>query len=327
MRNSGNIVLGGVLLAVGTLWLLKSLDLYTFYWSDIFGLWYWFLIAAGVLLLVSGFTRSRLASSLSGIFITLAIVGGVTKGAHREFRGLAPFEWNSRKWKEGKNHEKRENLRKNRSGEPVKGNFGYDMQPGLKSSKLNFSGGAGVFTIQGSTNRLFEAHTSSSLINYVSNIRHNKADNFATVDFRMEDADLNLNDNDGDNTVNIQLNDSVAWDVNLKFGAGEGKFDLSGYVVEKLQMNTGAADVKLKLGNRSALSEVGIKAGVASVEVQVPKNAAVEIIATGALNATEFPGFDKVEKNRYRSPGYNESENRITISYKGGLSSLKIEQY
>ncbi len=327
MRNSGNIVLGGVLLAVGALWLLKSLDLYTFYWSDIFGLWYWFLIAAGVLLLISGFTRNRLASSLSGIFITLAIVGGVTKGAHQEFRALTPFEWNPRKWKEDKNHEKRENRRRNRSGETVKGDFGYDMQPGLTSSKLNFSGGAGVFTIEESTDRLFEAHTSSSLINYVSNIRHNKADNFATVDFRMEDADLNLDDNNGDNTVNIQLNDSVTWDVSLKFGAGEGKFDLSKCVVEKLQMNTGAADVKLKLGNRSPRSEVNINAGVASVEVQVPKNAAVEIVATGALNATEFPGFDKIEKNRYRSPGYNESQSRITISYKGGLSSLKIEQY
>ncbi len=327
MRNTSNVVLGGVMLAFGVLWLLKNLDVYNFYWSDILNLWYWFLIVAGVLLVVSGFTNNRLASSLSGIFITLAIVGGVTKGVHREFRALAPFEWNSRKWKEGKSYEGRKQRRENRSGQPVKGDFGYDMQPGLKSAKLNFSGGAGIFTIEGGTDSLFKANTSSSLINYVSNIRHNTADNFATIDFRMEDADLNLGDNNDDNTVSIQLNDSVAWDVNLKFGAGEGKFDLSAYVVEKLQMNAGAADVKLKLGNKSALSEVDIKAGVASVEVQVPKNAAVEIVTTGALNATELPGFDKVEKNRYRSPGYNESDNRIRISYKGGLSSLKIEQY
>ncbi len=322
MKNSGNVVFGGVILALGILWLLKSLDVYAFYWSDILDLWYWFLIAAGVLLLVSGFTDNRVASSVSGIFITLAIVGGVTKGAHQGFRELAPFEWNSRKWKERKNHENREG----RSGETVKGDFGYDMQPGLKSSKLNFSGGAGVFTIEGSTSRLFQARTSSSLINYVSNIRHNTADNFATVDFKMEDADLNLDD-DNDNTVDVQLNDSVTWDINLKFGAGEGKFDLSSYLVENLQLNAGAADVRLKLGNRAAHSEIKIKAGVASVEVQVPKNAAVEIIAKGALISTEFPGFEKAGKDRYRSAGYSESENRITIDYKGGLSSLKIEQY
>ncbi len=315
------------MLALGVLWLLKSLDLYTFYWSDIFNLWYWFLIAAGVLLLISGFTGNRAASIVSGIFITLAIVGGVTKGAHREFRGLAPFEWNSRKWKEGRNDENRENRRKSRSGEVVKGDFGYDMQPGLKSSKLNFSGGAGVFSIEGGTDRLFNAVTSSTFINYVSNIRHNQADNFATVDFRMEDGDIDLDEGNGDNTVNIQLNDSVGWDIDLKFGAGEGKFDLSSCVIDKLKMNAGAADVTLKLGSKSARSEVDIKTGIASVEVQVPQNAAVEIISTGALNSTEFPGFDRVEKNRYRSPGYDESANRITISYKGGLSSLKIEQY
>ncbi len=321
MRNSGNVVFGGVILALGILWLLKSLDVYTFYWSDILDLWYWFLIAAGVLLLISGFTGNRVASSLSGILITLAIVGGVTQGAHRGFRELAPFEWNARKWKERKNH------RESRAGERVKGDFGYDMQPGLKSSKLNFSGGAGVFTIEGSTERLFQARTASSFVNYISNIRHNTADNFATVDFKMEEADLNLDDDNSDNTVNVQLNDSVKWDIDLKFGAGEGKFDLSNYVVEKLQMNAGAADVRLKLGNRSSHSEIDIKAGVASVEVQVPKNAAVEINATGALISTEFPGFEKAGKDKYRSSGYSESENRITISYKGGLSSLKIEQY
>lgn len=332
MRNSGNIVFGGVLLAIGVIWLLRSLNLFEFYWADLFGLWYWFLIAAGFLLLISGLSNNRLAGSLAGVLITLAIVGGVTKGAHREFRSLAPFEWQSRKWKDGKNSEERRESRRERrsrqkTGEVVKGNFGYDMQPGLTASKLNFAGGAGTFTIDGATQKLFEANTSSSFINYISNIRHNKADHFATVDFRMEDGDINLDEKNGDNRVNIQLNDSVRWEIDLKFGAGEGKFDFSRNIIEKLQMNTGAADVKLKLGSKATSSEVEIKAGVAAVEIQVPKSAAVEIRASGALNSTDFPGFVKTDGNRYRSPDYDESKNRIIINYKGGLSSLKIDTY
>lgn len=329
MKNSGNIVLGGVLLTIGVIWLLKSLNMFEFYWSDVLGYWYWYLIAAGVLLVIAGLTANKVASSIAGIFITLAVVGGVTKGAHWQFQGLTPFEWRNRKWKDRHDSEdSRPESRRKKSGEVVRGDFGYDMQPDLKTSKLNFSGGAGVFRIEGSTPRLFEANTSSTFVNYVSNIRHNKADQFATVDFKMEDGDIDLDKSEkGENQVNIKLNDQVKWDVELRFGAGEGRFDLSQNTVEKLKMNTGAADVEVKLGEKAENAQVDIKAGVASVKIMVPRSVAVEIVADGALNSTEFPGFVKQSGNRYRSPDYSDTKRKIFIKYQGGLSSLEVDQY
>lgn len=327
MRNTSNVVFGAVLLAIGALWLAKSLDMFHFYWSDLFNYWYWFLIAAGVLLVVSGTTRSRAASSVAGILITLAIVGGVTRGAHREFRNLSPFEWKSGKDRITSRDNKRERIRKRNKGELVRGAYGYDMQPDLKEADLNFVGGAGVFTIGGSSTRLFEANTSSTFVNYYSNIRHNTADQTATVDFKMEEGNFDFDTDNGDNTVNIQLNDSVSWNVDLKFGAGEGKFDFSKNIVKKLELKSGAADITLKLGDRAENAEINVKSGMANVEIEVPKTVAVEIFSKGALSSTEFPGFEKKGKGSYRSPDYDEAAKKITIHYKAGLSNLKIERY
>jgi hypothetical protein len=327
MRNSNNVVLGGVLVAIGALWLFRSMGYFDFYWSDLFNYWYVFLIVAGVLLVVSGTTHNRLASSLAGIFITFSIVGGVAKGSHREFRNFSPFEWHSKKDRAAARERKRQGIEKAPKGEVVRGDFGYDMRPDLKEAKLNFSGGAGVFTIGGKTGRLFEAHTSSTFVNYLSNIKHNTVENFATVDFNMEKADFSFDEDNDDNTVNIQLNDTVKWDIELKFGAGEGTFDFSQNMVEKLDIKSGAADIKLKLGDKAAQSDVAIKAGMANIEINVPKSVAVEIDAKAALSATDFPGFEKISKNIYRSPNYDYTGKKIKLKYNGGLSNLKIERY
>lgn len=329
MKNSGNIITGGILLAGGLLWLLKSMDLFVFRWHEIFSYWYWYLIIAGVLLLISGITRNTLAGGLSGIFITLAIIGGVVHGAHRELRGISYFDDADARIKSEKRIEKRKNrkARKAPNEQEIKKNYGYDLPDNLQTSRLNFTGGAGVFNIEGGSERLFEADISSTFVNYISKYQESQTDKSAVIDFNMENGEIDVDRMDSDNTVHIQLNDQIAWDINLKFGAGEGRFDFRNTNVQKLEMSTGAADVMLTLGDKSEHTQVDISAGVASVEIKVPQNASVEIRSSGALNSTEFPGFKRVDKGVYRSPDYDTSGKKITIKYKAGLSSLRVERY
>src|SRR5690606_35973003 len=82
MRNSGNILDGVILITAGLLWLLKSLDVM---------ICNWYLIVAGLLLIVSGVTHNKFVGGFSGIFITLGIIGGFTHGFQREIRKITPF--------------------------------------------------------------------------------------------------------------------------------------------------------------------------------------------------------------------------------------------
>ena len=326
MRNTSNVVFGGVLVALGALWLMKSLDLFNFSWADVFAFWYYYLVVAGILLVVSGFTRDRIASSFAGIFISLAVVGGVTHGIHREIRQLSPFGWDAGSDGSVKIKKKRKKGSVP-DGELVKGDFGYDLQPSLKKAKLKFAAGAGEFVIKGGASRLFEATAASTIMNYISNMKHNTADETATIDFGMEDGSIDLSSDNGENKVNVLLNDSISWDVELKFGAGDGKFDFASNNVENLDIKSGAAAVELKLGDKAQECKVTIQTGMASVEIKVPKNVGVEIETRGALSSNTFPGFKKSDKNKYRSPDYDSFEKKITIQNRGGLSSLEVRRY
>lgn len=323
MRNSGNILVGVILITAGVLWLLKSLGVMIFNWSDILSYWYWYLIVAGLLLIVSGVTHNKFVGGFSGIFITLAIIGGFTHGFQREIRKITPFG-NYKYWEKSNRKKGSKPV-----GEPVNKIQVYELPEGLKSSKLSFGAGAGEFNISGGATRLFEAEVASNFANYVSKYTENIEDKTASISFDLKKADLDSDDDNGDNDnrVNVKLNDSVDWDLNLNFGAGEGNFDFSNTPVKNLELNTGAADVKLKLGDKTPESRLNIRAGVASVTVLVPKTAAVEIRPTGALNSTELPGFKRHDKNVYRSDDYDETRNKITIRYKAGLSSIRIERY
>lgn len=319
MRNSSSVVYGGLLVAVGALWLLKSLDIVNFYLSDLFNYWYWLLIAAGFLLVVSGATYNRAAHMIGQLLLILSLIGGVNKLIREDLGKSTPFEWQSKKDKSQKRDKKQGD------GKVSKEYFSHDMQPGLTSANLRFRSGAGTFTIDSATNRLFQADASSTFANYISNIKHNTADQNITVDFEMDEGDFEpIN---GDNSVNIQLNDSIKWDVDIKFGAGEGKFDFSKNILRKLDIKSGAASMEIKLGDKAEESEIDIKTGVASVEIFVPKSVSVEIDVNGALSSTQLPEFKKADNGKFRSPDYDSTGKKISIKYKGGLSSLKVERY
>jgi len=324
MKRTGNITWGGALLLLGILWLLRNLDVIDIRWADALGYWHVSLILAGVCLLISGLSPNRIISGLAGIFLALAIIGGVSKGIYRE---IHPFFGEDESWFRGKTEgEKPEPLRK-KERRLQEENFGYELDSLVREATFNFSSGAGEFTLEGGTKKLFEAKSESALLEYVSNLRRNTSDRTATIDFNTKDGELNLRGKPGKHKVGIKLNENPVWDVSLKVGAGTGNLDLSRLLTRRIRLSTGAAEIKMKLGARAGLSEVNIEAGVASVKLRVPKEADVEIRTSGILNHKDFKSFEKIEKDLYQSPGFGSAGKKIVIHYEAGLSSFEVDRY
>jgi hypothetical protein len=86
MRTSRGIVWGGLLVILGTFWLLRNMDLIHIQWSAILPYWPVLLIAAGVVLLV---TRSGngISGGLVALLITLAVFGGIVNKTDRILTG------------------------------------------------------------------------------------------------------------------------------------------------------------------------------------------------------------------------------------------------
>jgi hypothetical protein len=102
---------------------------------------------------------------------------------------------------------------------------------------------------------------------------------------------------------------------------------LSPYKVENLNVEGGASSINLKLGDKLPISNVKVNAGAASIEIDVPKSAGVEIKTETVLTSRNFEGFNKISKGHYKTENFATAASRIIIEVDAGVSSLNISRY
>ncbi len=94
MKRSNGIFWGGLLLLLGTFWLLRNLGLLQIDWEEVTRFWPVLLILAGGGLLVAGRERGGVAGGVAGILIALAVLGGITHRTNRAFDRADGRNWN-----------------------------------------------------------------------------------------------------------------------------------------------------------------------------------------------------------------------------------------
>lgn len=338
MKNSRGVFWGGILILIGIIALLRKMDLFYFHWDYVLPYWPLLLIFAGILLLVTR-KEHNAARGLVGIFIVFAVLGGILNKSNRAFdrhRDNWNFKWNDDHDDDFSDNDDHDDEDEDDDSDddhddsdrhPTKNNYDYAMEDFIQKANFNLEGGAGSFSLKGNTDKLFEANTESSVLHFLSNTSINKLTNTATVNFKMEDGNVKLRNGKFGNKAEIELNTKPIWTIDLGLGAGRGNFDLSDYKVENLKISTGVADMEIRLGDKIDRSDVKIEAGVASVDLEIPKSVGCELVVDGSLNLTSFDDFEKVNDKLYRSPGFDQSTKKIMINFEGGLSKVKIKRY
>ncbi|NIJ53404.1 LiaF transmembrane domain-containing protein [Dyadobacter arcticus] len=360
MRNSRGIVWGGLLLIFGVILLLRNMNLLNIHWDEVLPYWPVLLILAGVLLLIPGRERGGASGGAIGLLITLAVLGGVVNRTNRAFDNNMSnwnFDWDDDDHNYGfhsdddddddnddndndngdndddnddgddKDNDYEREHRNGTEGTPINGFYKYDMEDFIQKANFHLEGGAGSFTLNGNTPRLFEANTKSTIVGFLSNTSINKLDKSATINLKMEDGNVRIKNGEISNQAKIQLNEKPVWNIDLGIGAGKGDFDFSNYKVEKLKVSTGVADMDIKMGDKIATSNIDIEAGVASITLEIPRSVGCEMHIDGALNAKNIEDLEKIGNGLYRSSGYEASPKKIIIHFEGGLTSINIKRY
>lgn len=350
MKRSNGVFWGGLLVALGVFWLLRNLGFLHIDWHEISRFWPVLLILAGVGLLASGGERGGVGRGISGILIVAAVLAGITHRTERSLdrhRDNWNFRWNDDddedrpekdEWDFGDRERERDRgydedestQDEDSDSEKIdvqNGHYEYDMENSLREATLNFEGGAGNFKLKGDTDKLFEADTRSSVGEFTANIRNNRNANTAVIDFKMENNHVELKDGKLENEVEINLNESPTWNIDLGVGAGKANFDLSDYKVKSLKVSTGVADLDLRLGDKVPQADVQIESGVASVTLQIPRSVGYEVRFDGALNVKNLDDLEKINDNLYRSADFETAARKVVIRYDAGLSKVKIQRY
>lgn len=339
MEKKGNIIGGIILIIIGFLFLGTNLDWFHLDWSfhQIARFWPLMLIGAGVAAFLNH--KKSIFNATSALLIAFAIPLGLytcVDDGVRNFKGDISDDFNididDFDDNDFDNNDDDNNYRSKSdtmTGDRNKQYFAVEMSSDVKEATLNLKGGAAEFDLEESQNRLFEANTYLFYKNGYT-LEEEKKDGAKVIDFTMKGKSKGFHFGDGekmDNDVVLKLNTAPIWNIDMGIGAGEVDFDLSNYKVKNLDIETGAASIDIKLGDKQENVDVSIKSGVAEVKLAVPESVACEIRMDGGLNSKDFDDFEKISSGLYRSKGYSNATKKINIKVDSGLSSLKVSRY
>ena len=123
----------------------------------------------------------------------------------------------------------------------------------------------------------------------------------------------------------LYLNPKVKWDLKIDAGAMESDMSLEKIPVERLQINMGAGDLDLRMGNLVERSTVEINCGATSIRLVVPEGVGVSVDYKGIVGDQSLSndGFIK-EDGIYYSEAYDQSGEHIDLVIKSAVAEIDV---
>ena len=305
-KRSGSLFWGGLFVALGTLILLTKYNFIDTGWSFVWSLYPVTLVFIGLLIILKNSMVKPLISALFGAFVATLIFGSVNNvifGIHVECSDMSDCQ---------------------------SGNYVADFDRDMKFASLHFSGGAGYFEINKTTDKLIEGISYGSFGEYY--FKTNESENTAYVKLEQNSKHTSFLNfaNDFKNRIEFSLNPEPLWDLDFDFGAAKARYDLSKYRIRDINIDTGVSDIYLKLGDKSPETYLDIKVGASTIEIRIPKESGCRVSGDMVLFSKDFEDFQTMKRNGnkyYVTENYDEAENKIYIIVDGGLTNLDITRY
>jgi len=333
MKNSNNIFLGIILILLGGLALGLVNDWFSFDISmrQIARFWPLLIILAGIGVMLD--SRRSLLNSTSVLLVALAIPFGIYNCTSNTFDKVESniidgkgFDFDVDISDEDADFSYEEGT--DSSSNTNHQTYNVDKATGVKSAELKIGGGAAQFLLEkADDNQLFAADTRLAGVSGFT-LRDETSGSHQKVSFKMKSQkNIRLNDKGLNRKVILKLNTEPVWDIDMEIGAGDLKYDLTPYKVSKINLETGASNIDLKMGDLMNESNVKIESGVANINIEVPEGVGCQIKMDGALNARNFTGFTKIKSGLYRTEGFDSAAKKIYIDTDSGMSNFTVSRY
>lgn len=311
---TGRIFWGLILVYIGSIVLLENFGVIGFSWHVVWKLWPILLIIWGANILVAR-NDNRHAGLLTGIvtliglvFMTVFGIKEIKKEGRWAYEESAPAVPDSDDWGSNENKLYKE--------EYISGN---------KKAVLSIQGGAGDFKLEDTTAVLMEALVKGKNVSNL--LKRVDIDSIVNLTMTSQESKRMLMPGDRFHKTDIKLNPNPMWDIHLKLGAADVDFDLKAFKIENLTLSGGAADIKVKVGERSRMVNIKAETGVSSVEIKVPENSGCRIVNKSGLSSKSFDDFIEIEKGVYESKNYKTAQKFVNIVLKSGISDLTVKTY
>jgi hypothetical protein len=332
MKNRSSVFFGALLVAFGFFLLAFNYDLINFSFREIAKFWPALLLIGGLAVIVhpkKAFFNTVTALCIA-FTIPLAIYSSATDGIDHVTNKIDNdfnFDYDS---DEDEDFDFGKEEKTPKSGENIiEQEYSLPMNAAVERARLDFGGGAAEFHLSETTVNIFEAKTSLTAGTY--SLSDQIKGDLHDIEFNMKSKNQNNrfkidDDFDLQNDVYLKLNTKPIWEIDIKLGAGDLKFDMTKYKIEELTIETGAASVDLKLGANQENMKIDVSSGVASIRLTIPESVGCRIKMNGIFNSKDFEGFTK-EGDYYVTSNYKTSTKKIEVKMSSAMSSLEINRY
>src|SRR5690606_38557780 len=126
-----------------------------------------------------------------------------------------------------------------------------------------------------------------------------------------------------ENNLSVLLGQTLPTSVQIDTGASDVNADFSRVLLNNLDIDAGASNFTIKLGDKSMHTKVNMDVGMSSITYVVPKDSGISVKVDSGLSSQELGDLKEVGNNRYESENYAEAKNKIDIVGDMGMASLE----
>lgn len=193
-----------------------------------------------------------------------------------------------------------------------------------QKAELIFNGGSGNYVFeQKDSAKLFEAWSINDKMGI--ELKTTKKDDQKTIIVNSKSFGKSKNKT---NTTYFTFHKNPIWDLEFNIGAANFTCDLSGYKLSKMNINSGAANLKLTLGEPlNGVTKIEIATAASKIYLKLPKDAACSYTQESILSSKKISGFDIQEGGVYKTSNFDEATNRYEIDLTGAANSFEVTRY
>lgn len=314
---SKNLIIGLLILFVGVVALLAALDVFDFHWSIFFRLWPIILIIFGITLLpINEWLKAGLVLAALGLGCALYHVEAQRYNGNAITRLYNNVKsWNIKGDDEEDEADDNEFAVDQHFSEP------YEE---IDHASIDIDFGAGDLRLVGPCAELAKVDAKSNFVKY--SFRTEKNDESTTIFVTGKGHTKNVGKRN-ENDIDIALCALPVWSFSLDMGASDAKLDFSPYKVSSIDIDGGACNLDLILGDSGCDTYVEINTGASDIDIKVPVGVDCQVNIDSAITNKDFTGFEKVKNGLWQTPGFGQGNYQITIELDCAVSNISVSRY
>jgi uncharacterized protein DUF2154 len=122
----------------------------------------------------------------------------------------------------------------------------------------------------------------------------------------------------------LRLNDEKPLDLNVDFGAGEGRMDLGSLNLRSVEVHMGVGELRMDLrGTPKNDYTVSLRGGVGELTVYLPHGVGVVADAQGGIGGINAHGLEK-RAGEYVNEAYGRSKTTVRLDIRGGIGAINL---